>query len=414
MYKRQAESRREDQASISKIYGDLPDRLARAGGLSATTVNVSRWISLDDGLDLDDLTLALDRALHQNHPALLTDGFDAIVHSTGALVIRNWIRRFTIPSQCPVRRIIYLAGASWGSGWAHIGKSQMARWARWALGTQRGVQVLDCLEFGSSWTVNLHAHFLQPGHDLLNDYGVMEFCIIGSQVDGPGVLAPVRYGQEDGSDGVVRVSAGNLNHHYLKIGPNPDQRVQTVNWAHAQTYAANLIKGTPASEDFGTHAFDAPYYRTMADYRPQGPDGAEPQNMGPGARSRARVPFAVVYGCAHSGKDMGVVSGRAVSDAILNDLILPALACERPAYEAVAKQFDAVTAETRKRAVEPGHTKGVLATLRKMLSAPMDINFDPAAQYDAHAQVIVRVTDQHGQPVKHCDCLLYTSPSPRD
>ncbi len=33
----------------------------------------------------------------------------------------------------------------------------------------------------------------------------------------------------------------------------------------------------------------------------------------------------------------------------------------------------------------------------------MDTGFAPAAQYDPHAQVTVRVTDQHGQPVKHCD-----------
>lgn len=398
-----AESRREDQVSISKIYGDLPQRLAAAGGQQAINVNVSRWISLDDGLDLEDLTLALDRALHQKHAALLTEGFDAVVHSTGALVIRNWIRRFTTPATCPINRVIYLAGANWGSGWAHIGKSQMARWARWAMGTQRGLQVLSCLEFGSTWTVNLHAHFLEKGHDLFDDYGVMEFCIIGSQVDGPGTLVPVRYGCEDGSDGVVRVASGNLNHHYLKIGPNPDLAVKDIRWDDAQSYAAKMLKGGPAGEAFGGHAFDATYYRTQADYRPCEPGNVTPQDLGSLGKSRARVPLAVVYGCAHSGKDVGVVAGRSVSNTILTDLIRPALACTKATYEDVAAQFDEVTIATRQKATTPEHISGVVKALRKVLGVPMDTAFAPAAQYDPHAQVMVRVTDQHGQPVKHCD-----------
>lgn len=400
-----AESKREDQASITKIYGDLPARIAAAGGGTPTTVNVSRWVSLDDGLDLEDLTLALDRALHQHPNKLLEGRFDVIVHSTGALVIRNWIRRFCTPGTCPIDRIIYLAGASWGSGWAHIGKSQMARWARWAMGSQRGVQVLNCLEFGSSWTVDLHAHFLKEGHNLFENYGVLEFCVIGSQVDGPGVLAPVRYGKEDGSDGVVRVASGNLNHHYIKVGLNPEQRLQTIAWTAAQDYAAQFHKGQVSDAAFAGHAFDAPFYRTLADHRPLEAGGAPPPGMGEGASSRPRIPFAVVYNCAHSGRDMGVVSGRAVLDGILADLILPALACppQRADYENVAQAYDQVTLATRQRAAGERHHSGVMSTLHKLLGDSVAVNFSPVAQYDPHAQVIVRVQDQNGQPVKHCD-----------
>ncbi|NTY02559.1 hypothetical protein [Deinococcus sp. JMULE3] len=403
-----AESRLQDPASIAMIYGALPGRIAVQLGKPPTMVNVSRWISLDDGLDLEDLTLALDRALHHHPQNLLDTRFDVIVHSTGTLVIRNWIRRFCEPGKCPVDRIIHLAGAAWGSGWAHVGKSQMARWARWAMGTQRGLQVLDCLEFGSTWTADLHAAFLEPKKDMFHGYGVMEFCIIGSQVSGPAVFAPVRYGKEDGSDGVVRVSSANLNHHYVRIERNPDIPLQNIRWGEAQKYAKRFHAGKWDNAKFGVDGFDAPYYRTLADHRPLEAGGLLPQSMGTGARSRPRVPFAVVYNCSHSGEETGVVSGQAVIDSILKDLVLPALNCpvDAQAYESVAVKFDKTTLETRRRASGVEHGNGVVTALQSLLGGLVDINFRPSAQYDSHSQVIVRARDQNGSPVKHCDVFF--------
>jgi|GEM_PF-1552213 hypothetical protein len=82
----------------------------------------------------------------------------------------------------PVKRIVYLAGANLGSGWAHIGKGQLAKWARlvFQAGTERGVQALDALEFGSSWTLDLHLHFLQQGSYTRANYGIYEFVVIGT------------------------------------------------------------------------------------------------------------------------------------------------------------------------------------------------------------------------------------------
>ena len=41
--------------------------------------------------------------------------------------------------------------------------------------------MLDELEFGSSKTLDVHLHFLQPGQNMRDDYAVQEFCIVGSQ-----------------------------------------------------------------------------------------------------------------------------------------------------------------------------------------------------------------------------------------
>src|SRR5688500_3397563 len=78
--------------SISKLYGRLPADLRRAGA-DIVPVNVGRYVSLDDGVDLDDLSLSFDRVLRSSFPGLLDTGFNVIIHSTGALVARNWIRR---------------------------------------------------------------------------------------------------------------------------------------------------------------------------------------------------------------------------------------------------------------------------------------------------------------------------------
>ena len=61
--------------------------------------------------------------------ALLQSGFHVVIHSTGALVVRNWIRLFRRrPS--PIANLVHLAGANFGSGLAHLGQGQAARWGR--------------------------------------------------------------------------------------------------------------------------------------------------------------------------------------------------------------------------------------------------------------------------------------------
>src|SRR6185503_11753212 len=111
-----AESEKTDRDSIAAIYGLLPGKLRDAYGEPAVTeIDLSRYVSLEDGVTIDDVSRAFDRALKtEEFQGLLNSGFHVIIHSTGALVIRNWIRRFsTKPS--PVRNLVYLAGANFGS-----------------------------------------------------------------------------------------------------------------------------------------------------------------------------------------------------------------------------------------------------------------------------------------------------------
>jgi hypothetical protein len=310
---------------IAGIYGSLPADLQRRFAPGIVPVNLSRYASLYDNVDLDDIALALDRALRSDHKELMESGFNVIVHSTGALVARNWIRRFWTERDaagrlkpCPVRRIIHLAGANFGSGWAHLGESELAKWGRLLFvgGTERGLSVLEGLELGSNFNLDLHTHFLPAGQDMLEDYGVMEFVVIGSQVTSTmAAQIPIRYGKEDGSDGVVRVSAGNLNFHYLRIAPVEGASVdwdQATQYAHNETQrliqagrsgeltvrnAAAAKGGSVSAGDAEEPGIEGMYYRPYADCRPM---DAEPAPNGDPVRARGdytcvrhRIPFAI-------------------------------------------------------------------------------------------------------------------------
>ena len=210
------------QTSAADIYRDLPQHLRQQfGDDGVVEIDLSRWISLSDGVAVDDVSFALDRAL--NTPRfrhLLNSRFHVVIHSTGALVVRNWIRLYGA-KPAPVANLVHLAGANFGSGLAHVGRGQLARWGRLIFqGVDRGVRVSNELEFGSSKTLDLHRHFLADGQDMYDDYQVQEFCLVGSQTLRLLRAIPIRYVKEDSADNTVRTSASNLNFDYVSVKPH--------------------------------------------------------------------------------------------------------------------------------------------------------------------------------------------------
>jgi pimeloyl-ACP methyl ester carboxylesterase len=357
-----SESPTPEPASIEKIYGDLPQRLRES--YDVVEVDLSRYVSLNDSVSIADIARALNRALLERHPHLLEDGFHVVIHSTGALVIRTWIRLFS-PKPSPVRNLVYLAGANLGSGWASIGQGQVARWGRFVFerGAQRGLKVLSSLELGSSPTVDLHLFFTREGSRMLEDYQVQEYIVIGTQADPEWFTFPIRFAHEDGSDGVVRVAAGNLNFNHLVITPN--EPAALLLWPAIQSAVqAAAVKGN----------FEQ--YYSVTEQSCAGKD-------------RPMVACGIPYRCAHSGEKMGVVYGTIPRPQVERMLKLALETPERTpaAYRRVVTAYDRETAATYEDA--------------KTLQKPGLFNFldDPRNQYDPHAQVIFRLFDQDGLPV---------------
>lgn len=368
-----AESKETSKDAIAAIYGTLPKALRDRYGKSALVeIDLGRYISLEDGVTIDDISRALDRALRQDYPHLLQGPMHVLVHSTGALVIRNWVRRFS-PKPSPIRNLVYMAGANFGSGWAHIGKGQLAKWARLVFvgGSERGVQVLDALELGSSWTLDLHLDLLKKGATMWKDYKIFEHVIVGTQADVAWFEAPLRYAKEDGADGVVRVSASNVNFQYLRLGPTA--KTAKLTWEEARRALDRHLDREGKREAF--------YEIKESSY--------------PGEKGRPLVPLAIPYECAHSGDDMGVVTGKKCREQVLRTLDLAL-------NTRTAKQWEAVEAEYSK---ETQSSYG-LALEKEAPSWWQKWIHEPRAQYDAHAQIVFRVRDQDGRPVEHFDIFF--------
>jgi pimeloyl-ACP methyl ester carboxylesterase len=357
-----SESPTPDPVSIENIYGDLPRRLRER--YDVVEVDLSRYVSLNDSVSIPDIARALNRALAEQHPYLLENGFHVVIHSTGALVIRTWIRLFS-PQPSPVRNLVYLAGANLGSGWASIGQGQVARWGRFVFerGAQRGVKVLQSLELGSGPTIDLHLSFTREGSRMLEDFRVQEFIIIGTQADPGWFTFPIRFAHEDGSDGVVRVAAGNLNFNHLVIRPN--ESASSLPWPAIQS----AVQAAAVQGKF-------PEYYSVTEQSFAGKD-------------RPTVPCGIPYRCAHSGDKMGVVAGSVPRAQVERMLQLALETPERSmvAYQRAVAAFDRETAATFENA--------------KTMQKPGLFNFldDPRNQYDPHAQIVFRLSDQDGQPV---------------
>src|ERR1035441_4692623 len=95
----------------------------KAKGIDAVDLNIANYVSLNNEITIKDIAEGLDRAFRMR-PALNDAAeFDAIVHSTGMLVIRSWLtnygaavdhnNRLTRLKRSEERRV----GKEWRSRW---------------------------------------------------------------------------------------------------------------------------------------------------------------------------------------------------------------------------------------------------------------------------------------------------------
>lgn len=131
-----------------------------ARGLSSDRMHAVQYRSMTDEVSLKDVAEGFDRAL-QLTPNLDADQpLDAIVHSTGMLVLRTWLARDPQRRVPRLKHLIGIAPATFGSPLAHKGRSAIGALI---LGNvdfgpdflESGKQVLDALELGSRYTWDL-------------------------------------------------------------------------------------------------------------------------------------------------------------------------------------------------------------------------------------------------------------------
>lgn len=195
-----------------RSFRNLARLIADDRGIAVKVIALGDYVTLSDYVTFADIVAALDKAWDDYGLPRTPFSVDAIVHSTGGLVIRDWLSGAFAPDASPVKNLVMLAPANFGSPLAHKGRSFIGRVVK-GFGSsegplQSGTQVLKGLELASPYSWNL------AQRDRFGDWaraygagGVLCTVLVGNRgYDGIKAIA-----NEDGGDGTVRVSTANLN-----------------------------------------------------------------------------------------------------------------------------------------------------------------------------------------------------------
>lgn len=218
------------------------------GGVPTIDLNIGNYVSLNNEITIKDIAEGFDRAL-RNNPALNAgQEFDAIVHSTGMLVVRSWLTNYgaAVGQNGRLKRLKHLIGiapATWGSPQAHKGRTWIGALVK---GDREpgpdflnaGDEVLDGLELGSRFTWDLaHLDLLgaAPYYDAGEDTPYVCVFIGNRPYSGISSVA-----NDPGTDGTIRWAGCGLNTRKISIDltrtpigedGKPAQRVSITPWA---------------------------------------------------------------------------------------------------------------------------------------------------------------------------------------
>jgi hypothetical protein len=242
-------------------FKPLKDWLA-GQGYQAEQVFFGDYESMQDDVTFDDLADGLQSRFEDmmKKPRLDPFSLDVIVHSTGGLVVRHWLHHYIQDicngdiELCPIRHLIMLAPANFGSRLAQEGQSALAKLFKGGVQHkfQTGRAVLQGLELGSPVTWRIANRDLFGGKKIyrsITDQGPFLFVFSGTATYGElkGFVAPGA--NEDGSDGTVRAAAASLNSIKIAVDcSNPNQPKAVVERGNYDPVAFALVPGKNHSE----------------------------------------------------------------------------------------------------------------------------------------------------------------------
>lgn len=344
----------------SESFRPLADFL-KNNGFKTVPIFLGDYVSLRDDVKIDDVAKRMEEVVREKmaRPANAKDrlgsSFDLIVHSTGGLVARRWIAGNYADRTCPVKNLVMLAPANFGSKLAHIGRSMLGRVAKgWRTGFESGEEMLYALELSSEfqWELAGSDLLIEPGAaaDSAVFYGadrVRPFVIVGTH---PYAGLAEKLTNENGSDGTVRVAAANLNAQGI-----------TIDFSGAP---GNLLD--PVLTRWGRRGADEDFPLAVLPDRDHG-NIVLPEDAG------------------HS-KD-------AEAQARLGQIILQALKVNTPTqYAKVRDAWVEITESTRKLA-------GMKDEAQKARDGFFRKRGTPAEYFHEYYQVNVRLLDEFGEPI---------------
>ena len=206
-------------------YGNLPEAVAAQAArfgiqLDIQHIWLGRYLSFYDEIRMSDVVRAFQQALtEQLGIPQRNKKFSCITHSTGGPVVRSWLDKYYGKdhlAESPLEHLIMLAPANHGSALAQLGKKRIGRLKSWFSGIEPGQRILDWLELGSDEQLALNRKWLDyPTFGEHNTF--YPVVLTGQDIDSKLYDHLNSYTGEEGSDGVVRVAAANLNYRWVKL-----------------------------------------------------------------------------------------------------------------------------------------------------------------------------------------------------
>src|SRR5690606_11745198 len=217
------------------------ERLARSlreMGLSREIhhIRLAEYITMDDDVTFDDLAHAMERAWTRDGLPQKPRSVDMIVHSTGGLVVLHWLTRLKTPDTHPLRRLLMLAPANFGSPLAHKGRSFLGRVFKGFRSDRpfhTGAQLLKGLDLASPFAWELARRDCFGGDPWYGKDGILVTVLVGSS----GYSGIQAAANSPGSDGTVLVSSANLQpvHVRMDFASDPDRPTIEFRQANATT-----------------------------------------------------------------------------------------------------------------------------------------------------------------------------------
>lgn len=180
------------------------------------------------------------KLINQKDESVDGSKFNVIVHSTGGLVVRHWLTSYYSGrlDKCPVKKIVMLAPANFGSPLAKDGKSFLGalvagrrKVSEIADFLETGQQILDGLELGSSFQWRLaHKDLLSP-EEFYSPKAIQTTVLVGIE-DYKDFLRS--FANKPGTDGTVVISGTQLDSVKFTLNFNNAQ----YEWSQAQTISS--------------------------------------------------------------------------------------------------------------------------------------------------------------------------------
>jgi len=172
---------------------------------------------------------------------------NVIVHSTGGLVIRHWVAHYYGHriDECPVKRIVMLAPANFGSPLAHRGKSFLGRLVkgRWKIGDflEVGRNLLNGLELASPYQWQLADRDVIRGDKSWYNRDQIQLTILTGREDYAGLRGWVN---KPGTDGTIVIAGSSINSVMLKLDfSDPDTPCEWKQIKTGHDFSFGVIPG---------------------------------------------------------------------------------------------------------------------------------------------------------------------------